>query len=72
MSFTTYISILKEEFKMKKRLLLTLTIIIITIISLAACTQIEDQISKEEAQELVIEKHSKSIGNVKMIEAQIE
>ena len=57
---------------MKKGLLLTLTIVTITIISLAACTQIEDQISKEEAQQLVIEEHKKNIGNVEIKSIEIK
>ncbi|NBI06383.1 hypothetical protein [Senegalia massiliensis] len=51
---------------MKKRLLLIFTITTMTVILLAGCTQIEDEISKEEAQELVIEKHSGNIGNVEI------
>lgn len=56
---------------MKKRLFLPL-ILIIAVILLAACTQIEDEISKEEAQELVIEEHSKNIGNVEITSIEIK
>lgn len=51
---------------MKKGLLLIITIMTITVASLAGCTQIEDEISKEEAQQLVIQEHSGNIGNVEI------
>ena len=40
--------------------------------SLAGCTQIEDEISKEEAQELVIEEHSGNIGDVEIVTIEIK
>ncbi len=52
---------------MKRKLLLILTITTISIISLAGCTQTEDEVSKEEAQELVVEEHSRNFGNVEII-----
>ncbi len=52
---------------MKKKLSFAFIIIIISIISLTGCTQIEDEISKEEAQELVIKQHNRNYGKVEII-----
>lgn len=57
---------------MKKRLVLIFTIILITVSLLAGCTKIEDEISKEEAQQLVIEEHTGNIGNVEITSIEIK
>lgn len=56
---------------MKKRLLLIFTIIT-SVILLAACSQIEDQISKDEAEQLVIEERSGKIGMVEITSIEIK
>lgn len=57
---------------MRKKLILIFVITTISIMSLAGCTQIEDEISKEEAQELVIEEHSGNIGDVEIVTIEIK
>lgn len=57
---------------MKRKLLLILTSTTISITSLVGCTQIEDEISKEEAQELVVEERSGNIGNVEIMSTEIK
>ena len=57
---------------MRKKLILFFVITTISIMSLAGCTQIEEEISKEEAQELVIEEHSGNIGDVEIVTIEIK
>lgn len=57
---------------MKRKLLLFITITTISIMLLVGCTQIEDEISKEEAQKLVVEEHSGNIGNVEIMSIEIK
>lgn len=56
---------------MKKRLLLIFTIIT-SVILLAACSQIENKISKDEAVKLVIEERSGKIGKVEITSIEIK
>ena len=62
---------LRKEDNVKKRLLLIFTIIT-SVILLAACSQIEDQISKDEAEQLVIEERSGKIGMVEITSIEIK
>lgn len=57
---------------MKRRLLLIFIVLAIADMTLVGCTQIEDEISKEEAQVLVIEEHSGSIGKVEIKSIEIK
>ena len=57
---------------MRKKLILFFVITTISIMSLAGCTQIEDEISTEEAQELVIEEYSGNIGDVEIVTIEIK
>lgn len=62
---------LRKEDNVKKRLLLIFTIIT-SVILLAACSQIENKISKDEAGRLVIEERSGKIGMVEITSIEIK
>ncbi len=62
---------LRKEDNVKKRLLLIFTIIT-SVILLAACSQIENKISKDEAGRLVIEERSGKIGKVEITSIEIK
>lgn len=57
---------------MRKKHWYILSLIIFSSMILIACTQIEDEISKEEAEGLVIEKHIGNIGKVEIISTKVK